>query len=224
MLNNFVTAWNVLLATFVLSSKSIHSSSALAGNARKIRQGAAKANKGFGANPDAVYRELVSTFRTRIPVHKDEQESCPCGSSLAYENCCGPYHNATKAATSPTALLRSRYTAFAYRIVPYIIDTTHPLCRDWRDSRISWAKDLNRAGMFDSYEFCALFDISPEETSANEDEVFVDFKVRLKDGSGQATVISERSRFLRNDKGAWLYASGEVRSNVEGLQDVILNP
>ena len=42
--------------------------------------------------------------------------------------------------------------------------------------------------------------------------------------AGQETVISERSRFLRNpDDGSWSYASGDVRSDVVGLEDTQLN-
>ena len=41
---------------------------------------------------------------------------------------------------------------------------------------------------------------------------------------GKETIVSERSRFLRNPvDGTWSYASGDVTTNVAGLEDTILN-
>ena len=36
-------------------------------------------------------------------------------------------------------------------------------------------------------------------------------------------VFSERSRFLRNAKGTWLYAAGEVRTEAAGFKGRVLN-
>ena len=53
-------------------------------------------------------------------------ESCPCGSGLEYAACCEPLIVGDKPAQTPEALLRSRYSAYAKKIVDYIVDTTHP--------------------------------------------------------------------------------------------------
>lgn len=44
---------------------------------------------------------------------------CPCGSELAYSDCCGRYH-AGEAAPTAEALMRSRYTAYALGHLDYI--------------------------------------------------------------------------------------------------------
>jgi uncharacterized protein YchJ len=133
-----------------------------------------------------------------------------------------------------TDVLRSRYTAFAWRIIEYVMATTHESCRDYREDRVAWANDLNRNGMFDSFEFVDLSAGEEEIDELDENVGFVEFKVtfRAKEGgyggsepvAGRETVISERSRFLRNPvDGSWSYASGDVRSDVAGLEGATLN-
>lgn len=111
--------------------------------------------------------------------------------------------------------------------------TTHESCRDYREDRIAWAKDLNQVGgggMFDSFEFVKLA-AGQEEISKNDENVgYLDFKVTLRvkeddknPSAGQETVISERSKFLRDPSGSWSYASGDVTSDVAGLEDTTLN-
>jgi uncharacterized protein YchJ len=136
-----------------------------------------------------------------------------------------------------TDVLRSRYTAFAWRMIEYVMATTHESCRDYKEDRVSWATDMNRNGMFDSFDFVDL-SVGEEENDELDDKNagFVEFKVRFRakeessrgDGNnivaGRETVISERSRFLRNPvDGSWSYASGDVRSDVAGLESATLN-
>ena len=92
---------------------------------------------------------------------------------------------------------------------------------------------MNRSGMFDSFEFVDLSAGEEDIDELDENAGFVEFKVRFRakergDGNdpvaGRETVISERSRFLRNpDDGSWSYASGDVRSDVAGLESATLN-
>jgi SEC-C motif-containing protein len=107
----------------------------------------------------------------------------------------------------------------------YIIDTTHPECSDFRKDKIGWLKDLNRDGMFDSYDFMGL-EPGPQEISEDDDkEGFIEFRVRLRDRiQRQDIVIREKSRFLcSGDPPSWLYAGGTVTSEVKGLEDIVLN-
>nr|WP_298968136.1 YchJ family protein [uncultured Halomonas sp.] len=54
--------------------------------------------------------------------------SCPCGSPLALDECCGRYHQGA-AAPAPEALMRSRYSAFALGLNTYLLATWHPSTR-----------------------------------------------------------------------------------------------
>jgi len=111
------------------------------------------------------------------------------------------------------------------------MESTHESCRDWRQDKVAWANDLDRSGMFDSFEFVKLEHGEEEVSEGDENKGYIDFKVtlrakedRLDSLAGQETVISERSTFLRNpDDLTWAYASGDVRSDVVGLEDTSLN-
>lgn len=180
--------------------------------------------KGFGTKPP-TYQDVIATFKTRQGPNA-VNEPCPCGTSTAgalYGDCCAPYHQGQKLAESPAAVLKTRYSAFYFRLIPYIISTTHPVCRDYNTDKIKWAKELNKNGMFDSFDFVAL-EPGVEMPGKDANEGFLDFKVKLRarDGSKEETVISEKSRFLKQGD-EWLYGSGEVTSQVAGLEDTILN-
>lgn len=193
-------------------------------------------SKGFGSikkESTENFNDVISKFRNRIPLNPSDV-ICPCGLSngKSYENCCAPYHNNILQPETPIRVLQTRYTAFKYRIIPYIIQTIHPNNPDYRTNQIIWAKDLNRNGMFDSYDFLGLEDVIQQEQNNNipdkeedmnknmndidhnDNEAFMSFKVRLrsKDSKQQEAVIIERSKFLRTEEGKWLYAKGEIRS------------
>ncbi len=180
----------------------------------KPKKSTSSSNKGFGAAPQTL-ESVLEGFPTRMPTDADSRD-CPCGTmGKVYADCCGPLHRGLRPCLTPTDVLRSRYTAFTLRNIPYSMDTTHETCRDYREDRIAWAKDLNKGGMFDSFEFVnleILGDAGPEEAGADEsNEGFVEFKVTLRGKvdsvstlAGQETAVPERARFLRDaEEGSW---------------------
>ena len=191
---------------------------------RNPRRGTAKTTKGFGKAPPTL-EEVLEGFSTREPEGATSQP-CPCGvSGKTYGECCRPFHLKAIQPLTPTQVLQSRYSAFCYRNIGYIIQTTHPTCRDFQDDKVKWAKDLDKTGMFDSYEFASLNILGPEELPS-ENEGYLEFQVQLRERvGGQVTTIQERSKFLRDpETGVWTYSSGDVRSTNEGLDDIKLNP
>ena len=104
--------------------------------------------------PPPALEDVVFNFATRLPVDA-EIFYCPCGSSQSFQRCCGPLllDKENRKCETMTYVLRSRYTAFSYRYIPHIIETTHPSCRDYRTNRVVWAQDLNQSGMFDSFSY-----------------------------------------------------------------------
>lgn len=200
------------------------------GSNKKKNKTARTTTKGFGAAPPNLEDVLVK-MKTRTPsVDNVKEVMCPCRSGKSHGECCGPFLSGDKVCTTPMDVLRTRYTAFTWRNIKYIIDTTHETCRDYREDKVAWAKDLNKGGMFDSFTFVGLDPIK-EEKGADENESYIEFKVTLRANedrggavAGQETIITERSRFLRSETdGTWSYASGDVRSDVAGLEDVALN-
>ena len=199
--------------------------------------------KGFGRT-DAL-DDLLRTYPTRRPDHTDNNQPCPCGvGAMSYGDCCYPYHAKMKLPETPKRVLQSRYSAFVYRLIGYIIDTTHPSCRDYRNNKVSWANDLHRKGMFDSVDFVSLNITKCDESgyiTNLKSEDYIDFQVTLRakvppgqessalsssstDESLPEVKIQERSKFiLNNTTRGWLYASGVVRSTAIGIEEIVLN-
>jgi SEC-C motif domain protein len=200
-----------------------------------------KTPKGFGKR-QLNFEDLLETFPNRKPESVEDQP-CPCGlDGKNYGDCCFPFHSKSLYPQSPRSVLKSRYSAFVYRLIGYIIDTTHPSSRDYRDDKIAWAQDLNKNGMFDSFQFVGLEILQNNDLSKKEnifEEDYIEFQVTiqakiqrqqsknptmLQTIDGQNTTIREKSKFLKDSEtGIWSYASGEIRSNVIGIENVVLN-
>ncbi len=60
---------------------------------------------------------------------------CPCTSGDAYAACCGPLHKGEREATTPEALMRSRFAAFAMGDAEYLWRTLHPEHEDRASDR-----------------------------------------------------------------------------------------
>lgn len=50
-------------------------------------------------------------------------DACPCGSALRYEQCCKRFIEQNEFPTTPTELMRSRYTAYVLKKLDYITST-----------------------------------------------------------------------------------------------------
>ncbi|WP_430455948.1 YchJ family protein [Rheinheimera sp.] len=51
--------------------------------------------------------------------------SCYCGRPEDYQQCCGPLHQGLQQAKTPEQLMRSRFSAYVLKLVPYIANTYH---------------------------------------------------------------------------------------------------
>jgi SEC-C motif-containing protein len=111
---------------------------------------------------------------------------CPCGSTLPYDECCGPLH-AGAAAPTPEALMRSRFSAYALGLDAYVLATWHPSTRPARldNEDIEWRR-------------LQIVDVSGD---------VVEFRASYRTPEG-AGLLHERSRFVR-EGGRWLYVDGE---------------
>lgn len=94
---------------------------------------------------------------------------------------------------------------------------------------MNWAKDLDRSGMFDSYDFVGLTVLGEEEYTS-ENEAFVEFEVKLRANrsteeiEGQIRIVKERSKFLRDpETNIWSYSSGDVSTSIDEVEDLVLN-
>ena len=117
---------------------------------------------------------------------------CPCGGAN-YATCCGRYHNG-EPAPDALNLMRSRYSAYALRLEPYLLAS-------WHVSTRPAALDLAA----DNTKWIGLEIRKHNAESA--DRATVEFVARCKIG-GRAARLHEVSRFVRED-GKWFYLDGK---------------
>lgn len=125
---------------------------------------------------------------------------CPCGSQVAYENCCEPYIKGEKNAPTPEALMRSRYSAYVKVAAPYLKETLAPESRgDFNEKDVyEWAKHSEWLGL----------DIMKAEGNT------VEFTAKYK-AQGKVLEHHEVSTF-RQEKGKWYFVDGESHVHEEG--------
>lgn len=66
-----------------------------------------------------------------VPITKESL--CPCCSGERFKQCCSPFLNNEKLASTPEQLMRSRYTAFYIGSTDYLLRTLHPSKRQTDD-------------------------------------------------------------------------------------------
>jgi SEC-C motif-containing protein len=127
---------------------------------------------------------------------------CPCGSGQDYAQCCGPLHEGAPAA-SAEALMRSRYSAYALRLLPYLLQSWDASTRP----------ALSDADLDPATRWLGLRIVAYELESADADIAFVEFIARWRVGGGRAQRLHERSRFRRVG-GHWRYVDGQMFGEV----------
>ena len=128
---------------------------------------------------------------------------CPCGSDLAYSQCCGPFLDGGSFPSTPLALMRSRFTAYATGDFAYIAATMRGAAAKHFD--LDAAKPQAAQTRWEKLEI-----IDAPAPPPGAEEGFVEFKAyfTVHDNHG---VLHERSRFVRR-KGRWFYIDGRMLS------------
>jgi SEC-C motif domain protein len=127
--------------------------------------------------------------------------ACPCGRAdargrpLEYAACCGRFH-AGEAAPDAESLMRSRYSAFVLENAGYLRQTWHPSTRP----------EEIRVG--DGTRWLGLE--VRDHRLIDADHAEVEFVARYR-VQGRGARLHERSRFVRDAQGRWLYVDGEIR-------------
>ena len=119
---------------------------------------------------------------------------CPCGSSVAYTNCCQPYVEFGHAAETPERLLRLRYAAYTMGRLDVIEATMDPSrVRDYdAESTRQWLSETSWLGL----------EIGPEVL--HEDGRTITFQTRFEN-RGQVFKMDETSLFMKAGE-TWRYA------------------
>ncbi|OOF57449.1 YchJ family protein [Rodentibacter myodis] len=111
---------------------------------------------------------------------------CPCQSAKNYEDCCGVFHLHQALPDTAEQLMRSRYSAYALKKMPYIVETTVPNQQALLDVPLlqEWAETTHWLGLQilntetlsktqSAVEFNALFQGEEGVQSHQERSIFV---------------------------------------------------
>jgi SEC-C motif domain protein len=121
---------------------------------------------------------------------------CPCGSGVIYHDCCRPFHIGKAQPTTAEQLMRARYTAFFFRLVDYLVSSTHP---DVREKNLHEQLDDIVDGML----WRNLRIVSKSKGEAEDKKGKVEFVAQYH-CDGEFLEMRENSRF-RKYKGQWKY-------------------
>ncbi|MGB1262155.1 MAG: YchJ family protein [Cognaticolwellia sp.] len=134
---------------------------------------------------------------------------CPCGSELAFTQCCQLLISGTTVAQSPEQLMRSRYAAYATQHAEYIYQTYARSSQveqsiadiaQWADQTL-WLKLV----IHHASDFAKDF--------ANQQDAQVEFSAFYLH-QGRLWQMRECSNFVIEQK-AWRYLDGEVSESIE---------
>jgi SEC-C motif domain protein len=127
-------------------------------------------------------------------------EQCPCGSGLAYAECCEPIIKGERPAQTAEALMRSRYSAYVKVETDYIFETTHPKHREGYDpdGTREWAEGAQWQGL----EIVSVKDGGSEDSTGE-----VEFVARYSE-QGEPREHRERALF-KKEKTGWLFTDGK---------------
>lgn len=121
---------------------------------------------------------------------------CPCKSRRTYESCCEPVHkDPTKAATAEQ-LMRARYSAYFFRLIDFLIASTHPNRRE-PGLRQHLEDNVHHV----NWRFLTI--LATSKGGPNDKVGKVEFVAEYFVGD-EARELSEVSRFKRH-KGVWKY-------------------
>ncbi len=124
---------------------------------------------------------------------------CPCGSGLAYTDCCEPIITGARHAETPEALMRARYTAYTKVETDFLFHSLHP------DHRADHDEEGVRAWASGS-EWHSLEIVECEDGGADDDTGRVQFACEYT-YEGKRRRHHEDAEFERQD-GKWYFVNG----------------
>ncbi len=126
---------------------------------------------------------------------------CPCGSNIAYEECCRPIIKGERPAATAEQLMRSRYSAYVKKEIEYIYTSLHPDHRSDYDEKTTrtWAEKA----VWHNFEILNTSGGGPEDNQGQ-----VEFVVKFSEDGIERT-HHELSTFEKLD-GKWYFESGKT--------------
>jgi len=130
----------------------------------------------------------------------DKSAPCVCGTGNTYQQCCGPYHEGSATVGTALQLMRSRYSAYALRLIDYLVDTTHrdKLRPSYRTKLVATIHDVDWNGLE-----IVKTSLGQESDKSGKVEFIASYLE-----NGEQSSMQEHSRFKKY-KGDWYYYDGK---------------
>jgi SEC-C motif domain protein len=125
-----------------------------------------------------------------------KQDMCSCRSSKTYATCCQPFHQNTMFPQTAEQLMRSRYCAYARKLLNYLIETHHPVSFD----------PSSMKGIQETFSLCqwtGLTILSKDKGTSKDTSGTVEFQAHYIENGENCSMI-EKSSFEKLD-GRWMY-------------------
>ena len=137
---------------------------------------------------------MIEDFE-KIPRAREES-LCPCKSRESYAECCMPYHYGRAKPETAEQLMRSRFSAYFFRLTDYLVATTHPDKRQ-PDLKAKLEETIHES----NWQFLTILSTSKgtKDDKVGKVEFVADYFFQ-----NEPQKLHERSRFKRF-KGAWKY-------------------
>lgn len=147
--------------------------------------------------------EEASKERPEGWIPREREESlCPCKSQKSYATCCMPFHYGRARCETAEQLMRSRYSAYFFRLVDYLVETTHPSTRE-----PNLKEELEKTIYQVRWSFLRIVDTV--RGGADDKNGKVEFIAQYFVEDDERQELHERSRFKRY-KGVWKYLDGKA--------------
>ena len=127
--------------------------------------------------------------------------SCPCQSSVSYENCCKKIHDDPASALSAESVMRARYTAFVKANIDFIGATHIPGTEDFDPAE---AKDWAENSIWKGLEI-----VKCTRGQESDQSGVVEFKAHYQDKQNKDYIHHEIADFKKID-GRWFYENGQI--------------
>lgn len=131
-------------------------------------------------------------------------ELCPCGSQIAYAECCEPFISGRVTAPTAEKLMRARYTAYAKTAVEFIMSSTIEEKRKECDEKA--IRDWSQLSTWHQLEI-----LSTSKGGEADTEGQVEFIAHFTE-AGIRKNYHEKGVF-KKISGAWYYVDGEVQKS-----------
>lgn len=132
---------------------------------------------------------------------------CPCRSldqnQLTYDNCCQPFLEGKKKATTAEALMRSRYTAYVEKNINYIDETqvSEPGEVFNKEEALKWAENSEWLGI----------EIKKVQKGESQDSTgVVEFVALYKDRPSGTELRHHETSLFTKQNGEWKFKEGQI--------------